>query len=227
MSKLPIILLLTLLLSFFSQMNIDAATYTELENEINQIKVEKKEMKQTLKTVGESQELVNQYSKLVAKENAYKRAIDYLMGDIKEFNSEYSDVYMAVSKGELPASYLPIYKAAGEKYGVDWTVLAAIHSIETSFSTSRSMVSYAGAIGPMQFMPATFSAYGVDGNGDGRKDPWNLEDAIFSAANYLVANGFSHDKRKAIWHYNHADWYVNKVLATAMIYSIKGYEVKK
>ena len=77
------------------------------------------------------------------------------------------------------------------------------------------MVSYAGAIGHMQFMPATFSAYGVDGNQDGIKSAWNLEDSIFSAANYLIASGYKTDIRKAIWHYNHAEWYVNDVLARA------------
>jgi membrane-bound lytic murein transglycosylase B len=41
----------------------------------------------------------------------------------------------------------------------------------------------------MQFMPATWKAYGVDANGDGKKDPYNPVDAIFAAARYLKAAG--------------------------------------
>jgi hypothetical protein len=49
--------------------------------------------------------------------------------------------------------------------------------------------------------------YGVDGNGDGKADPWDIEDAIFSAANYLAANGAAEgDLRKAVFAYNRADW---------------------
>lgn len=57
--------------------------------------------------------------------------------------------------------------------------------------------------------------YGVDGDSDGKADPWNLVDSIFTAANYLSSNKFSTDARRAIWHYNHADWYVDKVVRYA------------
>ena len=52
--------------------------------------------------------------------------------------------------------------------------------------------SSAGAIGWMQFMPDTWARWGVDANGDGLPDPWNAEDAIYSAARYLAATG-GHD----------------------------------
>ena len=67
----------------------------------------------------------------------------------------------------------------------------------------------------MQFMPASWRAYGVDANEDGRKDPYNPVDAIFAAARYLKAAGGGEDLREAIFAYNHAGWYVDSVLARA------------
>jgi hypothetical protein len=69
----------------------------------------------------------------------------------------------------------------------------------------------------MQFMPATWKAYGVDANGDKRKDPYNPVDAIFAAANYLKAAGADTDIAKAVFAYNHADWYVDSVLMRARL----------
>ncbi|WP_445506602.1 lytic transglycosylase domain-containing protein [Niallia sp. 03190] len=213
--------ILTIILLFLGQGKINAATLSELEQQKKQIEEERFKIKTELKRENRA-ELVIKNSKLVVKENAYKNAIKYLTGDIKEINSEYSAYKMMnINPGEIPEPFIPIYQAAAERYGVDWTVLAAIHSIETRFSTINRMISSVGAIGHMQFMPATFVAYGIDGNGDGKISPWSLEDAIYSAANYLAANNYSQDKRKAIWHYNHADWYVNDVLATAAAFSIK------
>jgi membrane-bound lytic murein transglycosylase B len=71
----------------------------------------------------------------------------------------------------------------------------------------------------MQFMPATFAAYRVDGNGDGTTDILNPADAIFSAANYLCANGAGRGNLDgAIFRYNHAGWYVQLVLTLAQRY---------
>ncbi len=71
----------------------------------------------------------------------------------------------------------------------------------------------------MQFMPSTWATYGVDANGDGVKDPYNPEDAIFAAARYLSAAGMPADTYAAILAYNHADWYVAEVLANASCYA--------
>src|SRR5439155_25427816 len=73
----------------------------------------------------------------------------------------------------------------------------------------------AGAIGWTQFMPATWTRYGVDANGDGRRDPYTAADAIFAAARYLQASGAPGDWYGALFAYNHADWYVAEVLARA------------
>jgi murein DD-endopeptidase MepM/ murein hydrolase activator NlpD len=117
----------------------------------------------------------------------------------------------------IPPFLLPIYQACGTQYGIPWQVLASINRIETAFGTNLN-VSSAGALGWMQFMPATWKAYGVDANSDGRRDPYNPVDAICAAARYLRASGGQEDLATAIFAYNHADWYVDEVLLYARQY---------
>jgi Transglycosylase SLT domain/CHAP domain len=118
---------------------------------------------------------------------------------------------------EIPARLLPIYDSAANRYrlGPDGPAyLAAINEHETSFGANLS-TSSAGALGWMQFMPGTWAAYGVDADGDGRRDPASPWDAIFAAARYLRANGAPGDWDRALLAYNHAGWYVRLVNATA------------
>jgi hypothetical protein len=122
-----------------------------------------------------------------------------------------------IERFSIPPFLLPIYQACGTQYGIPWQVLASINRIETAFGTNLN-VSSAGALGWMQFMPATWRAYGVDANDDGRKDPYNPVDAICAAARYLDAAGGAEDLRTAIFAYNHADWYVDEVLLYAKQY---------
>ncbi len=121
-----------------------------------------------------------------------------------------------IEKFRIPPFLLPIYQAAGTEYGVPWQVLAAINEIETDYGRNLS-VSSAGAYGWMQFIPSSWKAYGVDANGDGKKDPYNPVDAIFAAARYLRAADGDRDIKKAIFAYNHADWYVQSVLVRAKL----------
>jgi Transglycosylase SLT domain len=118
---------------------------------------------------------------------------------------------------EIPPFLLPIYQACGTEYGIPWEVLASINKIETGFGTNLN-VSSAGAVGWMQFLPSSWEAYGVDANGDGRKDPYNPVDAICAAAHYLKLSGGTSDLYNAILSYNHADWYVEEVLLYARAY---------
>jgi Transglycosylase SLT domain len=118
---------------------------------------------------------------------------------------------------EIPPFLLPIYQSCGTEYGIPWQVLAGINKIETAFGTNLN-VSSAGAEGWMQFIPSTWAAYGLDANSDGRKDPYNPVDAICAAARYLRAAGAETDLRRAIFAYNHADWYVDEVLLYANQY---------
>ena len=121
-----------------------------------------------------------------------------------------------IDKFRIPPFLLPIYQAAGIEYGIRWEVLAAINEIETDYGRNLN-VSSAGALGWMQFIPSTWKAYGVDANRDGAKDPYNPVDAIFAAARYLKAAGAEKDLRKAIFAYNHADWYVDSVVLRARL----------
>jgi hypothetical protein len=115
----------------------------------------------------------------------------------------------------IPGTYLRLYvAAAGTCPGLSWTVLAAVGKIESGHGANNGPSS-AGALGPMQFLPATFAAYAVDGDGDGRLDINDPADAIFTAARYLCASGAARDIRAALFTYNHSWDYVDKVLATA------------
>jgi hypothetical protein len=118
---------------------------------------------------------------------------------------------------EIPPFLLPIYQACGTEYGIPWEVLASINKIETAFGTNTN-VSSAGAVGWMQFLPSSWEAFGLDANGDGRKDPYNPVDAICAAAHYLKLAGGNDDLYQAIFAYNHADWYVQEVLLYARAY---------
>jgi murein DD-endopeptidase MepM/ murein hydrolase activator NlpD len=115
------------------------------------------------------------------------------------------------------AQLLGLWRGAGAEYDVPWQVLAAINKVESNFGRNMGPSS-AGAVGWMQFMPATWTAYGIDANGDGIADPWDPADAIYSAARYLSANGASSNLYDAVYQYNHADWYVNEVLGIARLY---------
>lgn len=105
----------------------------------------------------------------------------------------------------LPAGVLlRLYRRAERRFDVDWRVLAAVNLVETGFNRIRSN-STAGAQGPMQFIPSTWSAYGMGGD---IRDP---EDAIMGAANYLRASGAPRDHRRALFAYNPSSLYVTAV----------------
>ena len=111
-----------------------------------------------------------------------------------------------------------LWRRAGDTYGIPWEVLAAINKIESNFGRNMGPSS-AGAVGWMQFMPSTWERWGTDATGDGVADPWNAEDAIFSAARYLAAAGGRDDLYRGVYAYNHAHWYVRDVLDLARSYA--------
>jgi membrane-bound lytic murein transglycosylase B len=122
----------------------------------------------------------------------------------------------ALRNAGLKTEYAALYLKVSKHSGVPWQILAAVHRVETRQSGTTMITSYAGAQGPMQFMPATFRAYGVDGNGDGIVDIGNIDDAMFSAANYLKANGAARGEvYNALYRYNRSHAYVNHVLGIA------------
>jgi hypothetical protein len=98
---------------------------------------------------------------------------------------------------------LGYYKEASADTGVGWEYLAAIHLVETRMGRIRG-TSTAGAQGPMQFMPATWAAYGEGDINSNR-------DSIAAAARYLKRNGAPGKMRQALWNYNHDYRYVDAV----------------
>ena len=126
---------------------------------------------------------------------------------------------------DIPASLLPVYRKAADEYGVPWSVLAAINRIETHFGATLGP-SKAGAIGWMQFLPSTWRRWGADGDGDGKRNPDDPDDAILAAARYLAAAGASTDLARAVFAYNHDDAYVRSVLGHAAGYAGAGPGLK-
>lgn len=127
----------------------------------------------------------------------------------------------------IPSDYLSLYREAGKEHGIPWTILAGIGRVETNHGRLdadgvTSGTNFAGAAGPMQFLLSTWEAYGVDANGDGRKDVYDPEDAVPAAARYLEAHGAPADLHAAIFAYNHAWWYVDMVLDWASRYAEGG-----
>lgn len=107
-------------------------------------------------------------------------------------------------------------KRAASKYGIDWRILEAVWQVESGKAWNTSVNSYAGAQGPMQFMRGTWNKYAVDGNSDGSADINVAEDAVYAGANLLAqAGAASGDVNSALFSYNHAQWYVEKVKAVA------------
>jgi hypothetical protein len=117
--------------------------------------------------------------------------------------------------------YRKLYKESAERYGFgeDWYVLAAVGKVESNHGESMGPSS-AGAMGPMQFLPSTWETAGVDGNGDGEANIMDPRDAIPAAAGYLESGGAPKDWYRALFTYNHADWYVVKVLGVAEGYRL-------
>jgi hypothetical protein len=100
-----------------------------------------------------------------------------------------------------------MYRSAEAATGVPWYWLAAIHLQETRFGRIVG-VSSAGAVGPMQFLPTTWSECCVG-------DPLLAPDAILGAATYLAQSGAPDDMTAAVYQYNPSDSYVAAVTATA------------
>ena len=116
-------------------------------------------------------------------------------------------------------TWIPLAReAAATCPGLPSSVLVAIGHVESSLGL-QTWASSAGAMGPMQFLPSTWAAYGVDGDGDGSTDIMNPVDAVHGAARLLCANGGGDPDRlaSALWNYNHSDDYVRHVMALSRL----------
>jgi cell wall-associated NlpC family hydrolase len=144
----------------------------------------------------------------------------------------------------IPARYLAGYRTAGARYGISWTVLAGIGTVESNNGQSdlpgvHSGTNPFGAAGPMQFgvggaagntwggapaHPASehTGGYGIDGDGDGIANVYDPGDAIPSTAWFLQAHGARGDLQAALLAFNHSAAYVSDVLGWAARYSRGG-----
>ncbi|MDQ6749890.1 MAG: lytic murein transglycosylase, partial [Actinomycetota bacterium] len=154
----------------------------------------------------------------LARSNATPWTLTPPSSSISTFTAPAAVPNFLLDSFRIPPFLLPIYQAAGTEYGIPWQLLAAINEIETDYGRNLS-VSSAGALGWMQFISSSWQAFGVDANGDRTKDPYNPVDAIFAAARYLRAAGGDRDINKAVFAYNHADWYVQSVMLRARLIS--------
>lgn len=125
---------------------------------------------------------------------------------------------------DIPGTYLAQYRAAAATCpGLDWALLAGVGKVETDHGRLkapgvRSGANFAGAAGPMQFLPSTFRGVRQRHRdvGPNQYDPGT---AILAAAHLLCDNGVARgDKYHAIFSYNHADWYVVDVEKRAANY---------
>jgi cell wall-associated NlpC family hydrolase/peptidoglycan hydrolase CwlO-like protein len=235
--------------------------HVELEGMITQLQEQQREKEKLVEQLKQKEEASNKQKKQLLEESKkVEKERELIEGAIsnEEERAEKGSTFFGqsnipsnatfinpstdTSNTSIPSQYMKYYLYGEKEYGVPWYYLAAIHSVETSFSTSPTLTSSVGAIGSMQFMPSTWvgykyessgglvaenvditdletikkgNGYGVDADNDGKADPYSVADGVAAAANYLSSNGFASDPRKAIWHYNHADWYVEKVINLA------------
>ena len=81
------------------------------------------------------------------------------------------------------------------------------------------------AVGPLQFLPHTWATQGLDGNGDGVADPNNIDDAAYTAANYLCAGGrdltTAGGWSDAVLSYNNDVKYLEEVRSESALYATK------
>lgn len=135
-------------------------------------------------------------------------------------DTEYLDsVLSARQKDWTPAETEEVYAAARKKGGWAVNELSCLIELSDQVGVDPMTIrgSFAGALGPAQFIPSSFIKYGIDGNGDGKRNPFDMDDAIPSIGNYLKLSGWKEDaplekKRQAVWSYNHYKIYVNTVM---------------
>jgi membrane-bound lytic murein transglycosylase B len=128
---------------------------------------------------------------------------------------------------DIPASYLRLYRQAGARYRIPWSVLAAIGKVESDHGRVRlpgvrSGSNWAGACGPMQIGCVPGSKAGNSWARYGHGRPHDPAAAIPAAARYLVDHGARHNLDRAIHAYNHSWAYVAKVKALARRYATRG-----
>ena len=98
---------------------------------------------------------------------------------------------------------------------------------DTDAGTFDEDAIYDRAVGPMQFIPSTWSVVGVDGDGDGKRNPQDIDDAALAAAVYLCSGSEDLSTEagvdSAVFRYNHSEAYVDLVKQVAAAYAAGDY----
>jgi len=142
--------------------------------------------------------------RLHAPTRRFTRSVLAAMDDLRRLSPPPRRRRFRVGPARPAGELQGFYRTAQRRFGVGAHVLAAVNFVESAFGKLRND-SVAGAQGPMQFLPATWRAYGLGG------DVHDPHDAILGAANYLAANGGAHDEARALYHYNPSQLYVDAV----------------
>lgn len=126
--------------------------------------------------------------------------------------------------GEIPVGMYGLYREAATGCpGLSWSVLAGIGKVESDHGRAAVQVSPAGAEGPMQMLPATFTAYAtpVPPGGQDPPTPFDPADAVYAAARMLCRDGAGQPSglTAAVFAYNHDTSYVARVLELADVYA--------
>ncbi|MGN6722297.1 MAG: lytic transglycosylase domain-containing protein [Marmoricola sp.] len=160
--------------------------------------------------------------------NAYQRAAEVInasdptcnmpweligaIGRVESDNGQFGGNQLDAKGTAVPGIYGPVLD------GTNGTAVVR----DTDGGTLDHNSTYDRAVGPMQFLPSTWAAVGVDGNGDGVRDPQNIYDASLASAVYLCSGqrNMSNDSnlRSAVFSYNHSTDYVNLVIAIMKAY---------
>jgi len=128
---------------------------------------------------------------------------------------------------DIPVGYLRLYRAAGARYRIPWSVLAGIGKVESDHGRSqlpgvRSGSNWAGACGPMQLGCVPGSKAGNAWARYRRGRPHDPAAAIPAAARYLVDHGARRNLDRALFAYNHSWAYVARVKQLARRYAAGG-----
>jgi membrane-bound lytic murein transglycosylase B len=169
------------------------------------------DLQRALRTLSRDRRLGASTTRLLAPRLARQsRTIILALRDLRRLAAGWPPHRIRVGPAEPLERLRSHYRAAHRRFGVGPHVLAAVNFVESQFGRLRND-SVSGAQGPMQFMPATWRAYGLGG------DIHDPHDAVLGAANMLHANGAPVSYARALYRYNPSPLYVDAVLRYARL----------
>jgi len=115
-----------------------------------------------------------------------------------------------VAMQDIPQEYVDIFKSAEKKYGIPWTMLAAIAKHDSGFGRAAEKF--------VDLKEMQWEEYSVDGDLDGQKKPSNPWDAVYSMANCLSQTGFEDNPAGALYHIYKSGSHVEDICQTAESY---------